>query len=156
MNATLDEAAVRFFLEHAGFSYDPKTETNEEGQLRCARDLAAAEQALRDSDELFIVWEEDDIDSSSFEETGEPRPLYVCLLCSEQDRRDEYGIEHPKSGEILIWDPRECRERSGSVVESVGGVDLAGPRDPYKRVIAAELMQEFEARRENMIQRGES
>ena len=32
-----------FFYENAGYSYDPKTETPEQGRIRCARDLADAE-----------------------------------------------------------------------------------------------------------------
>lgn len=41
--------AERFMWEHAGWSYDPKRETSEEGRVRCARELAAAEQALKDA-----------------------------------------------------------------------------------------------------------
>jgi hypothetical protein len=33
----------RFFYEHAGYSFDPKTETAEDGRARAARQLAAAE-----------------------------------------------------------------------------------------------------------------
>ena len=29
----------QFFYDHAGWSYDPKTETPEQGRERCAKDL---------------------------------------------------------------------------------------------------------------------
>ncbi|MDE2097386.1 MAG: hypothetical protein KGL39_09095 [Patescibacteria group bacterium] len=37
-------SAEAFFLEHAGYSYDPAVETKEQGRKRCARDLARAER----------------------------------------------------------------------------------------------------------------
>src|SRR4051812_20711304 len=36
----------QFFYDHAGYGYDPKAETAEQGRERCARELAAAETRL--------------------------------------------------------------------------------------------------------------
>lgn len=79
-----------------------------------------------DADDLYFVWERDDIDSSFFEDTDNPRPLYVALL---------YRGEH--------------------VVEALGGID-ADSSDPYRREIEQELLDEFEARRESVLIRGEN
>lgn len=40
---TLDTLAESFFYQHAGYSYDPKTETKRQGRIRCAKDYARAE-----------------------------------------------------------------------------------------------------------------
>ena len=44
MSAT--QSDVQFFIDNAGFSYDPKTQTEEEGRLQCAVRLADAEDIL--------------------------------------------------------------------------------------------------------------
>lgn len=74
--------------------------------------------------DVFVAWELDNIDSSEFEDTDDPRPLYVARL---------YYTD--------------------VVVESLSGVD-AGPCDPYRDTVEEELYAEFEARRESMIERG--
>lgn len=156
MSTTIvDTDAVAFFRKHAGFSYKPP-ETPEQGRERCARELAAAEAAYRADPGAFIVWEVDDIDSTDFDTDSEPRPLWVAMLCVEVDRRDSHGIQNPHPGEMLIWDPHTLSERSGTVVESLGGVDIVGPSDSYARVVAAEVYAEFEARRESNIVRGDN
>ena len=35
---------AEFFFTHAGYSYDPKTETPEQGRAKCAQRLAEAEE----------------------------------------------------------------------------------------------------------------
>lgn len=62
---------MKFFLEHAGFSYDPKTETREQGQARCAKDLAAAEDALMQAmriGDVQVIWADDPRTGDEFEE----------------------------------------------------------------------------------------
>lgn len=50
---------ARFFHEHAGYSWDPKIETAEEGHIRCAEQLANAELwAKRHS--VTFEWEQDE------------------------------------------------------------------------------------------------
>jgi hypothetical protein len=56
---TLTAAAEAFFYEHAGYSYRPDVETEEEGRRRTARDLAAAERWANDNGYSF-QWEWDE------------------------------------------------------------------------------------------------
>jgi len=35
-----------FFLKHAGYSYNPQTETKEQGRRRCAKALVQAKQKI--------------------------------------------------------------------------------------------------------------
>ncbi len=67
---------VRFFYEHAGWSYDPKTETSQQGRRRCASTLAAAEDRARDLGMRYDWQEESDPDRSGIDHDG---PLWVCL-----------------------------------------------------------------------------
>lgn len=48
----------QFFYDHAGWSYDPKKETSEEGKRRTAAELTKAEQWASDNDYEF-VWSDD-------------------------------------------------------------------------------------------------
>jgi hypothetical protein len=50
--------ATAFFYEHAGYSYDPKTETPEQGKKRCAVALARAERDAASAGIRF-TWEYD-------------------------------------------------------------------------------------------------
>lgn len=43
----------QFFFDHAGWGYDPLTETSDEGRARCAKRLAAAEQWATDEGMSF-------------------------------------------------------------------------------------------------------
>lgn len=56
----------QFFFDNAGYSYDPKVETLEQGRAKCAQRLAAAE-AEADRRGLWVEWVDDD------EEDGAPR-----------------------------------------------------------------------------------
>lgn len=53
----------RFFFETAGFSYDPKTETPEQGRTRCAIQLADAEATYLQAHKVSTVeceWHDDE------------------------------------------------------------------------------------------------
>jgi hypothetical protein len=66
----------QFFYNNAGWSYDPATETSEQGRWKCARKLAAAEEwAARVN--LEYEWGED---WDSCEHEYEPRPD-SCEYC---------------------------------------------------------------------------
>ena len=108
---------VAFFAEHAGYSYDPRTQTPEEGRLECARKLADAERRGSDAG-ISFQWKHDDITNAEFEDTDAPYPLWLCL----------------------------CFDENGSVVASVGGVDFGRDgvpqSDPYRRVVEAEMALE--------------
>ena len=69
--------AELFFFEHAGYSYDPKTETPEQGRTRCALRLAEAE-AEADRRGWWVEWIADDA------EEGEPR---WCALLRDSSSR---------------------------------------------------------------------
>lgn len=110
--------AKRFFFENAGYSYDPTKETHEEGRRRCASDLAHAEEWLRNSDDLRVLWADDDDGDHSYTdgEGFEGYTVTTCEFCS-----------------IL--------NESGSVIyASLGCIDDAD--DDYRRVVEAELAME--------------
>lgn len=115
--------AVKFFYEHAGYSYGPG-ETPEQGRVRCAESLAAAEQRAKDRGYTF-EWEVDpDIDSSEFSDEGPAWPLYGCIM----------------------------KDADGTVRGSLWAIDLgrdaeywSGQRfsdEPYVRVVQAEIASE--------------
>lgn len=86
---------VAFFLAHAGYSYDPKTQTPEQGRLACAQALAQAEdllmRAMRRHD-VRVVWEhdEDAAQEGGFDDTCE-----MCCLSHGPDLLVSLGA---------IWD----------------------------------------------------
>lgn len=112
---TPTEAAEEFFYKHAGWSYNPKTETAEEGRRRCAREMAAAE---RDAASLGI------------RVTWQPDP---------------YPVDHVKEFDCYDAEPETCEVATaygpdGDVLASLGCVDDATPE--YRRVVEAELADE--------------
>jgi hypothetical protein len=105
-----------FFYEHAGFGYDPKTETREQGRIRCAVELADAEATGRRLGYGF-EWEYDSDPDLSWM-SAEERQLEHEVLCCR------------------IPDPENTRYSLAS---------LCGITDPdraYRRVVEAELAQE--------------
>lgn len=107
---------VAFFFKHAGFGYNPKTETREQGRRRGAVELAAAESVFLNAVKLAdvgIEWRHD----------GE----------AAQDGEDFDTCES-----AIIWH----RKDSGDIeyLASLGGIiDITAD---YRRVIRAELAQE--------------
>ena len=61
----------QFFYDNAGWAYDPKTETSDQGRQRCARSLAVAEQ-WRITNGAWFQWEQDDINDEYL------TPLFWC------------------------------------------------------------------------------
>lgn len=115
---TPKQAAYLFFLKHAGYSYDPRTETRQAGRSRCARQLAKAE---RDASALGYTfeWSDDWGVGNHFREYGE------CY----------------KDGEPSTCETCVCFGENGEVLASLGCIDDATRE--YRRVIEAELA--FEA-----------
>lgn len=108
-------ADVKFFYDHAGFSWKPNVETREEGRLRCAQNYAAAEGIGRNAG-LSFVWAVDpDVDSRDF---SNARPSWQLWECCMYDAK-------------------------GALVDSMGGVDFGRCGSPhgsdYRRVVEAEL-----------------
>jgi hypothetical protein len=105
-----------FFYQNAGYSYDPKTETAEQGRLRCAVELAEAE-AIGQRLGYVFEWDRDECPDLSW--------------MSDEEREQE--------NEVLccrISDPDNTRYSLAS---------LCGITDPdrnYRRVVEAELASE--------------
>lgn len=111
----MKKSPLDFFLEHAGFSYDPKTETESVGKLRGAIALVDAERLASEAG-YFFHWENDPgIDSSDFSDEQPAWRLWICQCCNPQ----------------------------GEIVESLGGIDFGRDGEPwgnpYRRVVEAEL-----------------
>src|ERR1700730_698036 len=93
-------SAERFFFDQAGYVYDPKTETADEGRARGARDLAEAETWAK-SVGLTFVWDYDqEVSYTDFEDES-PNTVYetaaaflngtvVASLGAIGDASDEY------------------------------------------------------------------
>jgi hypothetical protein len=116
-------SAEKFFYDHAGFSYDPKTETKEQGRRRVAKKLAAAE-AKAEEKEWSVEWEhEQDPDISWM---------------------DEEQLADYENGRIEMLSAT-LYDAEGRVIGSLGGNALDGrssSRNPQARVIEAELALE--------------
>jgi hypothetical protein len=121
-------AEERFFFDHAGYSYDPKTETKRAGRIRCATTLARAEiEAERRG--WFTEWS-DDMDERGCYET--------C------DREGEHTHEVLCA---VLYDGDDSRQNGrGRVLASLGGI--YDPDKLYARVVAAELAAEALAEHE--------
>ena len=108
----------QFFYDHAGYSYDPKTETKDEGRIRCAKILAVAE-ILAESRGYTFYWEIDpDIDSSDFDDSSEPWALWQVV----------------------------AEDRFGQPFGALCGIDFGRDGHPsadnYSRVVQAEIVSE--------------
>lgn len=109
-----------FFYEHAGYSHDPKTETAEQGRIRCAKELAEAERIAHN-----LNWEtrwENDWD------IGSHKKFYGPGSC--------YEDSEPTTCEYAqLWDADGMH-----CLASLGCIDDA--TSAYRRVIEAELADE--------------
>lgn len=114
------QKAINFFRTHAGYSYDPATETAEQGRQRCAEWLAECERWALDADVSF-EWGRDDVDSSEFSDDPEPWGLWFCI----------------------------ARGPDGEAIASLGAIDFGRDGEPWgdscRRVVEAELAAEAQA-----------
>lgn len=111
------KSPVSFFYQHAGHSYDPKTETKAQGRWRCARALANAERWASESGVSFAWQVDPDCDSSEFCDEKPAWPLWCCI----------------------------ARDADGKVIGSLGAVDFGDGEpwgDNYRRVVGAEIALE--------------
>lgn len=107
-------SAEDFFYEHAGYSYDPATQTPNDGRREGAGALADAERWATDHD-LTVVWERDPEPYDG--DVPYDGPMWVALLV-------------PYDGGV------------SDVRAAIGGVAIDSEHPdatPYGRVIAAEL-----------------
>ena len=114
---TPKQAAYYFFLKHAGYSYDPKTQTPKQGRSACVRKLAKAERDARALGYTFS-WQDDWQVGNHFEEYGEA-----------------YADGGPDTCESCVM-----YDEAGNVLQSLGCIDNADRN--YRRVIEAELALE--------------
>lgn len=119
MSKPKQQTTYQFFHEHAGYSYDPKTETKQQGRARCAKALADAERRGREQG-LSFAWSVDpDTDSSEFSDEKPAWALWQCV----------------------------CRDQPGTVRASLHAIDFGRDgfpcaSEPYARVVEAELALE--------------
>lgn len=113
----------KFFYDHGGYSYKPGAETQEQGRIRCARELAVAETRAKDagfeyewSDDWAVGSHKEYFGKGSAYEDGEPSTCESCVL----------------------------RNEDGDVLASLGCIDDADA--DYRRVVEAELADEAFAR----------
>lgn len=109
--------AGRFFFEHAGYCYDPQTQTKQEGRRQCAIALAEAEEEVSKRGFTF-EWEQDGMTNSEWTDEGPEYYTWNCCL----------------------------RDENGKIVGSLCGCDF-GPEgkpwgNPYMRVVQAEIALE--------------
>lgn len=119
----------RFMLEHAGYCTPP-------GRAACALELAKAEELLEEAGSLELARLEilDDPEPWDAGDTGiTPADFDAGRITGPYWVRVEVG-SHNDAGE---WEPDD--------VASCGGITCgpAGDRDPYLRVMAAELALEL-------------
>lgn len=107
-------ADAAFFYEHAGVSWMPGKETQEQGRERGAIENAAAESWARNAGYSFSWMIDPHADSSEFKK-GKPYSLWECV----------------------------CHRSDGEIDNSLGGIDFGRDGQPwgdsYKRVVEAQL-----------------
>jgi hypothetical protein len=93
---SIEMNAYQFFLKHAGYAYDPKTETAQQGRIKCARQLAQAERDARDGG-FSYNWSVDEISSQE-----EGKTMWQCGMYNENGRivNSLHGID---LGENTPW-----------------------------------------------------
>lgn len=101
-----------FFPKHAGYSYDPKTQTPAQGRIECAKALARAERIMQESG-AYVTWEPDPYADDSWMEPGETWDRCECAT---------------------------LRNAEGDALASLGMIFDASP--DYQRVVEAELALE--------------
>lgn len=121
----MSSSAYHFFLKHAGYSYNPATQTPMQGRILCAQRLAKAAQYAHDIGARYR-WERGGVDSSEHGDTEPAYRLWDCVLFVPGDNDTQ----------------QHC-------AASLSAIDL-GPNgtpwdDPYARVIEAELALELES-----------
>lgn len=106
----------QFFYANAGYSYDPLTETPEQGRQRCARVLAAAERRLK---------------------TG---PYFISVIPDDVPWDGDVPYDGPL-WIVQLWSVGASSE--AHLIGSIGGVATETDTDPYIRVVSAELASEY-------------
>ena len=107
--------AEKFFYKHAGFSYDPQTETKNQGKRRCATEMAEAEAYLQDM-QWSASWEWEqfaDLSWMTDEEREQEHEVLCCIL------RDEHGNVLASLGNIVDADLHYMRVVEAELADEV-------------------------------------
>ena len=75
-----------FFWRHGGYSFDPLTETPEQGRKRCAINYADDESRGRAAGFSFEWQIDSDIDSSEWDDSPNPWSTWNCVCRDSSDR----------------------------------------------------------------------
>lgn len=104
-----------FFMRHAGYSYNPATQTPLQGRIECSKMLARAERWASDYGFSFEWSIDPEIDSSDWSDEADPWQCWCCVM----------------------------RDQNGTSLQSLCGIDFGRDGrpwgDPYRRVVEAEL-----------------
>ena len=131
----------QFFIKHAGYSHNPKTESPMQGRIRGARALARAEREARDGGFCF-QWSIDPYGTSAdwVEHNTDDPPIMA-----DGSRADGGTCGCSKCEPWQTW---QCAmyNSDGQIVNSLHGIDFGRDgtpwNDTYKRVVEAELAEE--------------
>jgi hypothetical protein len=129
-------SAVRFFLDHANYGSDRR--------IFIAWAYAKAEERAR-AEGLTVTWEDDDPPWDG--ECEAPAILAVATVFHPDMPRPEDGgrfpfVDSAKPRDGWTQSTRPGTLRRSSVLASLGGIGLDSWRDPYVRVVEAELLSE--------------
>lgn len=123
-------SAAAFFLEHACHCTPP-------GRVACALSLARAEERAK-AEGLTVSWDDEQL---PWDGDCEAPNVHACATVLHPDHADA----DLSSVEVRFpyWDRKDgTRGRSPAVLASLGSIALDSWRDPYMRVIEAELFAE--------------
>ena len=108
-----------FFYQNAGYSYDPKIQTEDQGHIESAKRYAKTEQSILERGLTFEWYDDPDgcigCDCGSSDCDCASKRRHTCLVCVARDTEDQ-------------------------VVASLGSI--CEPSREYRRVIQAELAME--------------
>lgn len=110
------KGAEEFFYGNAGYSYDPKTQTEEEGRRETAKAMADAEQWAWDNNYTFS-WSEEEEDWDTFLEESEVDPHDVLEILALQMRNKD-GTTVQSLGGVMFGHNAEANTRYGRVFEA--------------------------------------
>lgn len=119
-------ASEQFFFDEAGYSYNQKTETREQGRIRCAKSSARAEEyAIEHSWHIDVTKDGD--------KYGWQKHCFDVVRNPDTFRNKLYT-----GYDVTLYDSE------GNVLGNIGGVTFKGnnPHEPYRRVLFAQLASE--------------
>jgi hypothetical protein len=118
-----------FFYEHAGYSYDPKTQTAEQGRINCAKSLADAEATgKRLGYEFEWDWDADpDLSWMDEQERQQEHEVLCCRIVDPENRRYSLaslcGITDPDSGYRRVVEAELAQEAIAELDKEIETLD---------------------------------